>query len=36
VQAMQDRCWATMALYGRKLILRNSEEVVCYELPIER
>lgn len=36
VQALQDRCWATMTLYDNKLVLRNSEEAVCYQLPIKR
>ena len=36
VQALQDRCWATLTLYDNKLILRNSEEVVCYQLPVQR
>ena len=36
VQALEDRCWATMTLYDNKLILRNSEEVVCYQVPIVR
>ncbi len=36
VQAMEDRCWATMTLYDNMLIMRNSEEAVCYQLPIKR
>ena len=36
VQALEDRCWATMTLYDNKLILRNSEEVVCYQVPVVR
>ena len=36
VQALKDRCWATLTLYDNKLILRNSEEVVCYQVPVMR
>ena len=36
LQALKDRCWATMTLYDDKLVLRNSEQVVCYQLPVKR
>ncbi|MBH58762.1 MAG: hypothetical protein CMJ82_16450 [Planctomycetaceae bacterium] len=36
LEALKDRCWATMTLYNDKLILRNSEQVVCYQLPVKR
>jgi len=36
LEALKDRCWATMTLYDDKLILRNSEQVVCYQLPVKR
>ena len=36
VQVLKDRCWATLTLYDNKLVLRNSEEAVCYQLPVKR
>ncbi|MCA9264668.1 MAG: PQQ-like beta-propeller repeat protein [Planctomycetales bacterium] len=33
VQVLNAQTWNTPCLYGRTMLLRNSEEVVCYELP---
>jgi len=33
-QAIEGKTWNNIALYGRFLLLRNSTEAACYELPI--
>ncbi len=32
--AISGICWNTMALAGRKLLMRSGEEAACYELPV--
>jgi outer membrane protein assembly factor BamB len=34
--ALPGRTWNTLALAGRRLLVRNDREAVCYELPPER
>lgn len=34
VQALTGRTWNTIALYGSILLVRNSTEAACYELPL--
>lgn len=35
-QAIEGMTWNNIALYGPSLLVRNSEEAACYELPLER
>jgi outer membrane protein assembly factor BamB len=35
IQAIEGQCWNNPALAGRLLLVRNSEEAACYELPVE-
>ena len=34
-QAIEGKTWNNVALYGRLLLVRNSVEAACYELPLE-
>lgn len=36
VEAMSDLSWANLCLFDNKLLIRNSIETVCYELPLSR
>ncbi|MEC9092025.1 MAG: hypothetical protein VX438_04910, partial [Planctomycetota bacterium] len=33
-QALQGTSWNTIAVHGNKLLVRNSNEAACYEMPI--
>ena len=33
--ALEDKTWNNMCLYGRLLLVRNSKEAACFELPVE-
>jgi outer membrane protein assembly factor BamB len=33
IQALTDKTWNNLCLYGRKLLARNAREAACYELP---
>jgi outer membrane protein assembly factor BamB len=35
VQALQDRTWNNLCLYGPYLLVRNSVEAACFELPLK-
>jgi outer membrane protein assembly factor BamB len=35
VAALAGKTWNNPALAGRYLLVRNAEEAVCYELPVE-
>ncbi len=34
-QAIEGQTWNNLCLYGRYLLVRNSDEAACYELPLE-
>ena len=34
IQALDGQTWNSLCLFGNKLLLRNSQEAVCYELPL--
>jgi outer membrane protein assembly factor BamB len=33
IQALTDKTWNNLCLYGHKLLVRNAREAACYELP---
>ena len=33
IQALSDKTWNNLCLYGHKLLVRNAREAACYELP---
>lgn len=33
IQALNDKTWNNLCLYGRKLLVRNAREAACFELP---
>jgi outer membrane protein assembly factor BamB len=33
IQALEGKTWNNLCLYGRRLLIRNSQEAACYELP---
>ncbi len=35
-QALEGQTWNNPSLFGRYLLVRNSDEAACYELPLER
>jgi len=35
IQALDGKSWNNLCLYGNRLLLRNSQEAACYELPLE-
>ena len=34
IQALEGKTWNNLCLYGNLLLIRNSQEAACYELPI--
>ena len=35
-EAIEGKTWNNLCLYGRYLLVRNSNEAACYELPLGR
>ncbi len=35
VEVMQQKCWATLCLYGNQLLVRSVDEIACYQLPVQ-
>jgi outer membrane protein assembly factor BamB len=35
IPAMEGKSWNYPAISGRTLLMRNAEEMVCFELPVE-
>jgi outer membrane protein assembly factor BamB len=33
IQALEGKTWNNLCLYGNRLLIRNSEQAACYELP---
>ena len=36
IDAMSDLSWANLCLFENQLLIRNSVETVCYQLPLSR
>ena len=35
VEVMQQKCWATLCLYGNQLLVRSVDEIACYQLSVQ-
>lgn len=35
IEVVQQKCWATLCLYGNQLLVRSVDQIACYELPIQ-
>ena len=34
IEVVQEKCWATLCLYGSQLLIRSVDQIACYEIPL--